>query len=559
MGGGRSVIGARGNVIFVFLMTRQLRLQSLCAITAISAALAQRPGLDRIRINDLRADLTFLASDALEGRRSLQRGSEVAIQFLAAEFSKAGLEPVAGDSYLQPVPLIEYRVDTSQTALALEHGAARRDLKYGVDFFGGSAFEATVQGPVAFAGFGITAPEFGYDDYASLDARGKIVLIFDHEPQENDPRSIFNGKGSTRYSSALVKVLNAKKHGAIGALFAAEPNRKHPSPQERTARIPGSEQRARRLPPQTLAESEANLPTLSVSDAVATELLSATGQKPAELQARIDDTLKPASVVLPGTRAEIRIVLAEQRHGTSYNVLGLVEGSDPTLKNETIVFSAHYDHDGAWDGNIRPGADDNGSGTVGVLELARAFAASPEKPKRSLLFVVFAAEERGLLGSYYYVAHPLRPLETTRAVINFDMIGRNETPSRQTEGLMDIAPDTSNELNLIGTINTPDYRAAVERANEYVGLRLNDKWDRDAALNIFQRSDQFPFALHDIPAIWWFTGFHPDYHQTTDTVEKINFTKMEKILRLAYLTGWDFANGAAPPRYVARPAMRGTR
>jgi hypothetical protein len=550
-------MGGRGSAIFVFLMTRPLRFQLLWAIAAISAAFAQRPGLDRIRVNDLRADLTFLASDALEGRRSLQRGSEVAIQFLAAEFSKAGLEPVAGDSYLQPVPLIECRVDTSQTGLALEHGAARRDLKYGVDFFGGSAFEATVQGPVAFAGYGITAPEFGYDDYASLDARGKIVLIFDHEPQENDARSIFNGKGNTRYSSALVKVLNAKKHGAIGVLFVAEPNRKHPSPQERTARIPGSEQRARRLPPQVLADSEARLPTLSVSDAVAVELLSGTGQKPAELQARIDDTLKPASMVLPDTGAEMRIVIAEQRRGTSYNVLGLVEGGDPALKNETIVFSAHYDHEGAWDGNIYHGADDNGSGTVGVLELARAFAASPQKPKRSLLFVIFAAEERGLLGSYYYVAHPLRPLDTTRAVINFDMIGRNETPSRQTEGLMDIALDTSNEVNLIGTINTPDYRATVERANEYEGLRLNDKWDRDAALNIFQRSDQFPFALHDIPAIWWFTGFHPDYHQSTDTVEKINFTKMEKILRLAYLTGWDFANAAAPPRFVARPTMGG--
>ena len=145
-------------------MTRQLRLQGFCAIAAISAGFAQRPGLDRIRINDLRADLTFLASDALEGRRSLQRGSEVAIQFLAAEFSKAGLAPLTGDSFLQPVPLIEYRVDTSQTGLALEHASTRRDLKYGVDFFGGSAFEAAVQGPVAFAGYGITAPEFGYDD-----------------------------------------------------------------------------------------------------------------------------------------------------------------------------------------------------------------------------------------------------------------------------------------------------------------------------------------------------------------------------------------------------------
>ena len=138
-------------------------------------------------------------------------------------------------------------------------------------------------------------------------------------------------------------------------------------------------------------------------------------------------------------------------------------------------------------------------------------------------------------------------------LINFDMIGRNETKSSQTEGLIEIAADTSNELNLIGTINSPEYRAAVERANREVGLALSFKWDDDAALNIFQRSDQFPFARHDIPAVWWFTGFHPDYHQPTDTVEKINFEKMAKILRLAYLTGWTFAEDEARPRFIANP------
>src|ERR1700730_16243763 len=542
--------------MFVFLMSRLLLLG---AATALTAALAQNPGPDRIRVVDLRADLTFLASDALEGRRSLQRGSEVAIEFLAAEFAKAGLKPVAGASYLQPVPLIEYRIDTNQSSVAIERGGERRVLKYNADFFGGSAFEAKVEGPLVFAGYGITAPEFGCDDYASIDVRGKIVVIFDHEPQENDPNSVFNGSGNTRYSSSLVKVLNAKKHGALGVLFAAEPNRRHPSNQERTARVPGSVQRARRLPPQALAESEARLPAFSIGDQLTAELLGASGKTAAELQTAIDSALRPASQLLAGTRAEMHLVLEEQRRGTSYNVMGLVEGSDPVLKNETVVFTAHFDHDGAWDGTIRPGADDNGSGTVGVLELARAFAASPVKLKRTLLFAIFAAEERGLLGSYYYSAHPLRPLETTRAVINFDMIGRNETPSKQTDGLIEIAPETSNELNLIGTINSPDYRAVVERANEYVGLHLNYKWDRDAALNIFQRSDQFPFALHDIPAIWWFTGFHPDYHQPTDIVEKINFAKMEKILRLAYLTGQEFANQATPPRFVAAPVAGASR
>jgi Zn-dependent M28 family amino/carboxypeptidase len=296
-----------------------------------------------------------------------------------------------------------------------------------------------------------------------------------------------------------------------------------------------------------------------VSDAIAESLLSATGKKASALQSSIDGNLKPQSQPLGDVRASLRVVLEERRRGVSSNVIGLLEGSDPALRAETIVFSAHHDHDGVWDEKMFPGADDNGSGTVGVMELARAFAASSAKPKRSLLFAIFAAEERGLLGSYYYVAHPLRPLATTRAVINFDMIGRNETASQQTDGLMKIAPDTSNELNLIGTLNSPAYRAQVERHNRDVGLNLNYKWDDDAALNIFQRSDQFPFSLRDIPAVWWFTGFHPDYHQTTDTVEKINFAKMVKILRLAYETGRAFADSGDVPTFVARPVSGGSQ
>jgi Zn-dependent M28 family amino/carboxypeptidase len=134
------------------------------------------------------------------------------------------------------------------------------------------------------------------------------------------------------------------------------------------------------------------------------------------------------------------------------------------------------------------------------------------------------------------------------------MIGRNETPSKQTDGVINIAPDTSNELNLIGTVYSPDYRRIVEQENEYVGLHLNYKWDSEASLNIFFRSDQFPFALRGIPAIWWFTGFHPDYHQTTDTADKINYVKMEKILKLAYLTAWNFADTTAPPKFNLKAA-----
>ncbi len=518
--------------------------------TTIDSRLAA--GFNAIGQKNLRADLTFLASDALEGRMSLQRGSEVAIQFIAAEFAKAGLKPLAGNSYLQEITLIEYRPDVRAMGIILERSGATQSFKYITDFIGSFPRELTVKAPVVFAGYGITAPEFQYDDYAGIDARGKIVLIFDHEPQENDPQSVFNGIGNTRYANSRLKILNAQRHGAVGVLLVSEPNRKHPSNQERLARIPGILDRFTRQSSQALADSETKIPMLTVSDGVATTLIAPTGKRLAELQTAIDTTLKPASLPLPDTQIEMRLVNAEHRRAVTANVIGMIEGSDPALKPESIIFSGHYDHDGIRDGKIFYGADDNGSGTVGVIELARAFAFNPAKPKRSLIFAVFAAEERGLLGSYYYAANPLRPLASTRAVINFDMIGRNEAQSAQTEGLIKIAEDTSNELNLIGVINSPDYRKAVEQSNRQVGLALNYKWDDDAALNVFQRSDQFPFALHDIPAVWWFTGFHPDYHQPTDTVERINFVKMEKILKLAYLTGWAFADGDAP-RFVAKP------
>ena len=182
-----------------------------------------------------------------------------------------------------------------------------------------------------------------------------------------------------------------------------------------------------------------------------------------------------------------------------------------------------------------------------------AFAANPLRPKRSILFVVFAAEERGLLGSYYMAAHPLRPLAGTRAMINFDMIGRDEAKSEQTDGLIDIPANTSNRLNLIGAAYSPDFKNTVVAANRLVGLDLDDRFDHENALNTFFRSDQFPFVLHDIPAFWFFTGFHPDYHHTTDTPDKIDYPKMLKILQLSYLSGWEFANQSGYPRFVADP------
>ena len=519
---------------------------------------AQAPGYEHIREVDLRADLTFIASDALLGRMSLQPGDDASVEWIAAEFAKAGLKPAATDpkgqpSFLQRVPLIEYRSNSAANTLTLRLGTTEQSWK-SPEIIGGYRDDVDITAPLAFAGFGITAPGVGYDDYKGIDAAGKVVVVFEHEPQENDPRARFGGTGNTRYATNRVKALNAQAHGALAMIVMAEPGRKHPSNLERVNRIGGSAKRVPPLPGQALTSDELRIPVLTVSDAVAAQLLAKAGTTPQALQAAIDTEFAPQSRPLPDTTVSIHLENVARTRGTSANVVGLLPGSDPTLAAETVIISAHHDHDGSAGPEIWHGADDNGSGTVGVVALARAFMTNPARPKRSILFAVFAAEERGLLGAYHMAMHPLRPLATTRAMINFDMIGRNETPSDQTTGLIEIPADTTNRLNLIGASYSPDFDRTVRAANRSVGLDLDDRFDRDNALNVFFRSDQFPFVLKDIPAMWFFTGFHPDYHHTTDTADRINYAKMTKIVKLSYLSAWRFASDAAGPVFVRDPA-----
>ena len=558
-----------------------LRIVLLLLAVTHTAALAQQPvaprlqtGFNAIREDDLRANLTFIAGDGLEGRMSLRPGDDAAAEWVASEFAKAGLRPVATDasgraSFLEPVPLIEYTPDPSATLLSLSRNSgAQQEWRAPIV---SSAFRQNVDasGGLVYLGYGITAPELNYDDYAGVDVRGKIVILMEHEPQENDPKSIFNGTGNTRYATSRVKLLNAERHGALAVLLMPEPNATHVPTAKRLANVFAgvTAKRLTPIPLQAIADDEVHIPLMTLPLTVADELLknpASPGTTAKELQTSIDRDLKPQSHELPGVRVHLQTRNISKRSGTTYNVVGLLPGSDPSLAAETLIVSGHHDHNGAseveeQDGrrhlDIWHGADDNGSGTVGVVELAHAFAANPAKPRRSILFVVFASEERGLLGSYYMAQHPLRPLATTRAMVNFDMIGRDEKPSAQTDGVIEIPADTSNRLNLVGTLYSPDFLHTVQREDEHIGLILDDRFERDTALGIFFRSDQFPFILHDVPALWFFTGFHPDYHHVTDTVDKIDFSKMTKIVRLSYLTLFDIADEKQTPKFVANPAL----
>jgi hypothetical protein len=533
----------------LLFLTGQSRAAPAVAVNLLS-------GWNSINKTVLQNDVTLLAADNMQGRLSLTKGDDDAIQWIASQFKTAGLRPAAGESYLQSVPLIQFVPDRKQSYLSLDqNGEKNKWLK--PDVYTEFHDDITVTGQVVFAGFGITAPDLHYDDYKNIDVRGKIVLIFEHEPQELNATSIFNGKANTPYAINRVKALNAEAHGAIAVIIAPEPNRQHPSNLERFMRIGGSVTRATPVPSQALANDTLHIPIAIISDAIANKIAGKTLSL-SKLQTKIDGDLKPRSQSIPDTKITLHDQNLSRITGTSYNVVGLLEGNDPALKNETIIISAHHDHDGMSEDQIWHGADDNASGIAGVVSLANAFmintqAAAGLQPKRSILFVVFAAEERGLLGAFYMAAHPLRPLATTRALINFDMIGRNEEASAQTKGIIDIPVDTSNRLNLIGSHYSPDYKKAVIQQNQFTGLILDDRFDNESALNAFFRSDQFPFVLQHVPAFWWFTGFHPDYHHVTDTADKINYVKMKNILRLAYLTGYEFTNEKVTPGFINNP------
>lgn len=512
-------------------------------------------GWDVVTEDALKSDLKYLTDKERGGRLALSQGNTDTIQWLVAEFQKAGLKPGNGKSYLQTFNVIEYVPDTKETYLQLERlGGKIKWQKPSIhtDYYK----DLNVTAEVVFVGYGIDAPALHYNDYEDLDVRGKFVLAFEHEPQETDPTSIFNGTGNTPFATNRVKAITAQNHGALGLIIMPEPNRKHPSNIERYNRIGGAKDRKEPIPSMILEKDELHIPVIIVSDKVGKAI---AGDMPlSDIQKVIDRDLSAQSQLIPKTKISLQERIKTSRVAETSNVVGLLPGSDAALQRETIIISAHHDHVGMDGKRIWRGADDNASGTAGVLTVARALGANDAasnglKPKRSILFAIFSAEERGLLGSYYMAGHPLRPLATTRAMINFDMIGRDEKPSPQTKDLIEIPKDTDNRLNLIGTHFSPEYKDIVERENQYVGLTLDDRFNNENALNTFFRSDQFPFVLHGVPAFWWFTGFHPDYHHTTDTAEKIDYKKMQKILRLAYLSAYQFANTNEPPDFVRYP------
>ena len=528
-------------------------------LTAAPAAALPQPGetspapeVESITAADLRADLFFLASDAMRGRLTDTPENALAAEFIASRFARAGLTGPGGSFYHRYRLVRTALGDTNALSLA---GDVDRQAQLGEDFYPQRfSPSAVVEGEVVFAGYGLEAPDYGWNDWEGADLAGKIALVLDHEPDEADPGSLFDGVVASEPSRALRKALAAGRAGASGILFVRDVHQ-HPGPFDFAASAGGAwPDPPRRIPRYQLASwvEAVGIPAAVVSPTIAAELVRGAGRSLEALGAVADAGMDGA---LPlGTRVQLTTSV-ERTTVPDRNVVGLLPGAE--APDEWILITAHFDHDGTDGPLVFPGADDNASGTVALIEIAEALgraAAAGIRPRRSILLAAWNSEERGLIGAWAWTEDPLHPLEDTVAVLNLDMIGRNEEVrrggGRRFRGLeLQTAESNRNAVNILGYSYSRTLTRMVQAANRESELDLRLRYDNNVS-NLLRRSDQWPFLQSGVPALFFHTGLHPDYHTIYDRPERVEFEKMERIVRLVYQLAWDLADSDVRPDFA---------
>jgi Zn-dependent M28 family amino/carboxypeptidase len=537
---------------------------ALCAVLiAVCATLAQTttaPQIESITADELRADLFFLASDGMRGRLTNTPTNALAGDWIASRFERLGLQPGghAGFEHRYALMTATLSEGNAMSIGALPASGTRFDLRLGEEYYPHRpAANAVAEAPLTFAGFGIVSAERNHDDYHDA-ARGRIALILDREPGVNDPASPFDGVVTAEVAQPIRKVLAAQAKGAVGVIFVEDVhNQTGPASNfqaQATNYWPSMPPRVERYTLKSWADS-VRIPVVQVSLPIAERLVASTGRSLLTLartaEARGGVTPVPIDVVV-----SLKTSVAHQTV-PDRSIVAMLEGRDPQLKSEHVLISAHLDHDGADGPRVYNGADDDGSGTVGLIEIAEAYALAAkagQRPRRSVIFAAWNSEERGLLGAWAYTEDPLVPLERMVAVLNMDMIGRNEEVpvggGGRFRGLeQQTAESSANATNIIGTLRSPDLRAALDKANERIGIDLKFRYDNNIS-NLMRRSDHWPFIQRGVPGVWVHTGLHPDYHTIYDRPEKINYAKMTRIARLVYQASWDLANAASRPQLL---------
>lgn len=512
----------------------------LTAVAAIAQQQTQDPSPSL-----LRQHISYLASDALDGRRTGTAGANDAARYIAGEFARLGLrapEPpksgrklsIAMARYLQTFPYVAGVELGNGNSLNFGRYPRTNDtsLQAGAEWVPlGFSANGKVEGGLVFAGFGITASELNYDDYAGLNATGKIVIALQGTPDGANPHGQF-----ARLEDVRWKAIAARNAGASALIVASQ-------------ETPLNHDRLSRLNYDNMA-GDAGLPVIVISRASLDKILALSNTSLTHLEEAAASKTPGNNRLLTG---EITLATDVVRNEVpAYNVIGVLEGSDPGLKNEYIVIGAHYDHLGrggsgslaANAGEIHHGADDNASGTAGLIELARIFSGQRPKPKRTILFIAFGGEEEGLLGSNYYVNHPVMPLGKTIAMFNMDMIGRMKdrkliiggvgTAKEWRELIMQANTAQTTTITANSDAATPKGMPIVVSANGRPIMTVDSNGSFVLTLNEdgFGPSDHQSFYLKQIPVLFFWTGTHADYHKPSDTFDKINYIGEARILGL---------------------------
>ena len=496
------------------------------------------------------------------GRLVGTEGNQRAVQLIADRFEQLGLQaPADADRFLQPFDLVTVSRE-SHHALTLTTPTG--DVSAGLDTgffparFSGSG---RAEGGLVFVGFGISAPALDHDDYRVADMLGKVALVLDHEPGERDPASVFDGAHTSEHSRSVRKALEAQRRGAVAVVLVADVHNHAIHTPTSAASLDTEMQRAwptgdRRVPAYQLGDwvSKVRIPVVRISAQLAERVLETVDVSFAELSERAET---PGGIPDPGSLDLVVNVETTVLRDTTgvHNVVGLLEGTDPVARDEWIILCGHLDHEGSTPDGVFQGADDNASGVAGVLEIAEALAVAARtgiRPRRSVLFAAWNAEELGLFGAWSYTENPLTPLEQTVAVLNMDMIGRHEeVPESGGWRFRGLRPQTAasnrNTVNLLSYSYSTDLRDAIESANEQTQLDLRFRYD-DNRSNLLRRSDHWPFLFHRVPALFVHTGLHPDYHTPNDEPDKLDYDKMRRVVRLVHQLTWRLAQADDRPR-----------
>lgn len=477
-----------------------------------------------ITVQELKTNISYLASDSLKGRMTGSPEIKKAADYIANEFKKIGLTPIGdSSSYLKSYPFIssaeigtetflkdqskQFTVKQDFVPLAFSHDAAAENLG------------------IAFVGYAATVPEKNYDDFSKVDVKNKVVIAFRGIPEEGNPHSLFSNSASLRTKTRL-----AQQAGAKAIIFV------NTQDETEDPLVRFDYDRA----------TSQGIPAFSVKRSVVEEWLKLAGkQNLTLLENKIKSTLKPNSLEIGKTTLSYQVVI-KLNEAPAYNVVGLLHGSDPELSKEYVVIGAHYDHWGMGgsgslyrgsEPQIHNGADDNASGTAGVIELAQALAGSSNQPKRSVIFALFSGEELGLLGSKALVDHFPVDLKNVVTMFNFDMIGRM---------------DSTKKLIIHGMGTSPEFKPMLDSLNQSFHFKIS--WVDDG----FGPSDHSSFYSKDIPVIFFFTDLHSDYHRPSDDADKIEYENEKELLDYAKQAVDIIVNQPIKPEFTKVKATNST-